>query len=205
LSKNAEILQKYLPQGSFSLVQPLLNNYPLQLRISRPRKTKFGDYRLPLKSEPHRISVNGNLNPYAFLITLLHEYAHLVAYAEYGRKIKPHGLEWQTTFSKICDPFMSAGIFPENIAQALKQSLVKGHASSATSTALLKALKAFDAPNPKLTILEDLPAGSHFLISNKTMVKGAKSRKRYRCKSISNQREYMVHPLAEVKPLENTL
>jgi predicted SprT family Zn-dependent metalloprotease len=36
-------------------------------------------------------TVNSNLNKYKFLITLIHEISHLVAFEKFGRNIKPHG------------------------------------------------------------------------------------------------------------------
>ncbi|MDZ7848645.1 MAG: hypothetical protein U5L96_18960 [Owenweeksia sp.] len=72
----------------------LLRSEPVMLKIVSPRKTKFGDYRFPQKRDPrHRISLNSNLNPFAFLITLIHEMAHLKAFKDYGHKIKAHGPE----------------------------------------------------------------------------------------------------------------
>lgn len=191
-----------MPPNSWSLLLPLLEQQPLHLKISQPRKTKFGDYRFPLKSEPHKISVNGNLNPFAFLITLLHEYAHLRAYVQHGRKILPHGPEWQQIFYNICQPFFDAQIFPSALAFALRNSLVKGHASSATSEELYRELKNYDPKKENLTHLEDLPPGSFFALGKKVLKKGPKSRKRYRCQSIQDRREYMVHPLAEVQTIK---
>ena len=64
-------LKQYLPEGSFDEVSDYLEKYKVQLTITRERKTLLGDYRNSFAGKSHRISVNGNLNPYAFLITLL--------------------------------------------------------------------------------------------------------------------------------------
>lgn len=198
---NLDPLKKYVPEAAIALLEPLLKAYPLDLRIVKPRKTKFGDYRLPRDGQRHRISLNANLNNYAFLITLLHEYAHLVAFEKYGRKIKAHGPEWQNTFRETCAPFLGKEIFPAQLEACLIDSLNRGHASSATSSALLRELKKFDHHQEAVTFVEQLQHGSHFQIGQKVFVKGAKSRKRYKCKSVSDNRYYMVHPLAEVQPL----
>lgn len=205
LASSHKALGRYLPPGSLELLIPLLGKYPLQLTISKPRKTKFGDYRFPQSNKPHRISVNGNLNAYSFLITLLHEYAHLVAFDKFGRKIKPHGEEWQFCFKDISQPFIDANIFPQKIKLAFKQSLARGHASSATDLQLLRVLKDYDAevPDEALTFVENLQLGDHFILNGRVFKRGLKSRKRYRCLEIESRREYMVHPLAEVNQLEN--
>lgn len=193
-------LNRYLPPGSLDLVRPLLLRYPIQLKISKPRKTKFGDYRIPREKEAHRISVNGDLNPYAFLITLLHEYAHLVTFQKFGTQIKAHGEEWQFCFKEIGTPFIEAGIFPENLEMAFRASLARGHASSATDHQLLRVLRDYDPieSTKARTFVEDLNQGALFELNSKVFRKGPKSRKRYKCEEIQSKRQFMVHPLAEV-------
>lgn len=181
----------------------LLKSEPVQLRIARPRKTKFGDYRFPGTDGRHKISVNANLNPYAFLITLIHEMAHLKAFKEYGRTIKPHGPEWQTYFRKLAHPFLEAGIFPDDIKHHFISSLQRGTASSCTDVNLFRQLKVYDETPSHILTLEELPAGATFAIGAKKIFrKGPKLRKRYKCLNLINKREYMVHPLAEVQMIE---
>lgn len=182
----------------------LLRSEPVELKITKPRKTKFGDYRFPRQGERHRISVNGNLNPYAFLITAIHEMAHLKAFKDYGRMIKPHGTEWQETFRQLSRPFIEAGIFPSELERNLVKSLNKGAASSCTDIALFRALKQYDETPEHIVTVEQIVAGGYFKLDNdKVFQKGPKSRKRYRCLNLNNGREYMVHPLAEVKIVDN--
>lgn len=202
-SNSFNTLERYLPEGSLELLKPLLARYPLQLTISKPRKTKFGDYRFPSGKNSHRISVNGNLNRYSFLITFLHEYAHLLAFDKFGRKIKPHGEEWQHCFKELSAPFLEAQVFPIQLERAFRQSLARGHASSATDLQLLRVLKEYDAEdqNEDLTFVENLKQGELFSLNGKVFRRGLKSRKRFRCKEIKSGKEYMVHPLAEVSRL----
>lgn len=182
----------------------LLRSEPVQLRISRPRKTKFGDYRFPDKTGRHRISVNANLNPYAFLITLIHEMAHLKAFKDFDKTIKPHGSEWQSTFRKLSSPFIDAGIFPDDIKHHFINSLNKGSASSCTDVNLFRQLKVYDETPSHIVTLEELPIGAIFAIGkDKIFRKGPKLRKRFKCLNLINKREYMVHPLAEVQLVEN--
>lgn len=192
-------LEPYLPEGALALLEPLLNQYPLQVVIAKPRKSKFGDYRFPRKGSSHRISVNGNLNRFHFLITLIHEYAHLEAYVLSGKTINPHGQEWKDTFKKCSQAFLEKGLFPEDVATAFVVSLQKGHASSASSLELMRVLKNYDSKETSLhRHLEELEDGTHFILNQKIFLKGAKSRKRFKCKELRSGRFYMVHPLAEV-------
>ena len=193
-------LEPYLPKGALALLEPLLNKYPLQVLVAKPRTSKFGDYRFPQKAGTHRISVNGNLNPYHFLITLIHEYAHLEAYAVHGKKINPHGEEWKETFRQNSAIFLEQNLFPPDVAQAFTNSLLKGHASSASSLELMRILKGYDSKDNILhQHLEELDEGTHFILNQKIFRKGAKSRKRFKCEEIRSRRFYMVHPLAEVR------
>lgn len=194
-----DILKKYVPQTALEALVPLLRKHPLSLKISKARKTKFGDYRFPDASGRHRISINHNLNPYAFLITLLHELAHLEAFEQHGKRIKPHGAEWQNAFRELAYPFLKANIFPTQLQQAFMQSLNRGHATSCTDINLYRALQAYNEDSTEITRVEDLPLGSLFLINKKTLFKkGPRLRKRYKCINMTNGREYMVHPLAEI-------
>ena len=103
---NSDILKKYIPENAVEKVIELLNTYQPQIKISRSRTTKLGDYRPPQGNiKIHRISVNHDLNSYAFLVTLLHELAHLVTWQNHKRKAKPHGTEWKNAFKSLLIPF----------------------------------------------------------------------------------------------------
>lgn len=175
-----------------------------QIRIAKPRQTKWGDYRRPQRPyQPHRISVNANLNPYAFLITLLHEWAHLEVYQDYRGKVAPHGPEWQAKFREVAQPFLEKDLFPPSVAAPFQVSLQQGHASTATHLPLLRALKEQDpVPEESFPKVEELPEGAHFLLGKFMYVRGPKSRKRYQCRRLHTRRIYMVHPQAEVSPLK---
>lgn len=205
MSEAKTTLEKYLPEKSLPLIMELLRSEPVQLKIVRPRSTKFGDYRFPKGHDPrHRISLNSNLNPFAFLITLVHEMAHLKAFKEYGKRIKAHGPEWQKTYYHLTLAFIEAGIFPDDLRVHLQHSLIKGSASSCTDVNLYRILKRYDHKARSVLHLEDIKEGQLFQVNGTVLFrKGPKLRKRYRCKNLINGREYMVHPLAEVIPVES--
>src|SRR6187401_3168131 len=123
-------LQSYLPEGSFEDVLHYLQLHQVHLTISRSRQSILGDYRHALHDKNHRISVNGNLNKYAFLITLLHELAHLFTHERYGHRVMAHGKEWKQEFSKILALFLTKKIFPSSIEETLLHSLKNPAASS---------------------------------------------------------------------------
>src|SRR5918994_7741558 len=99
-------LQTYLPPYTFEAVHQYLHQYQVHLTVARERKSILGDYRHRTHGKTHRISVNGNLNIYSFLITLLHELAHLLTFEQFGNKVLAHGREWKTIYAKMLAQFI---------------------------------------------------------------------------------------------------
>src|SRR6188508_2492236 len=155
-------LQTYLPLNTFEAVRQYLHQYQVHLTVAKERKSILGDYRHRTHGKTHRISVNGNLNKYAFLITLLHELAHLLAFEKYGNRIVTHGREWKSVYSNILKDFVSKKIFPADITQALTQSLHNPAASSCAEEGLMRVLRHYDEKKKDTVLLEEIPQGSYF-------------------------------------------
>jgi Zn-dependent peptidase ImmA (M78 family) len=85
----SEVLSKYLPEHAVQPLFEIIKINAVHLKIVNERQTRHGDYRKGVLGK-HEITVNANLNKYRFLITLVHEIAHLVAFEKHGRNIKPH-------------------------------------------------------------------------------------------------------------------
>ncbi len=193
-----EILEKYLPAASVAPILELIKKYHVHLKIVNERVTRHGDYR-KLPSGEHRVTVNASLNPYRFLITLVHEIAHLAAFNKYGRYIKPHGEEWKYTFQTLMLPFLRPEIFPPNLLPLLALHFKNPKASSDTDARLSLALKQYDPQNDKNYIFE-IPEGGTFRLYNGRMFrKGPKKIKRYQCTELATGRIYMFNPNAEVE------
>jgi len=126
------------------MVEHYLHQYKVHLTITRSRATVLGDYRHAIHGKNHRISVNGNLNPYAFLITLLHELAHLLTFQFHGNRVAAHGREWKKQFSELLKTFIQAEIFPDIIKDSLLKSLHNPAASSCADDDLLRVLRHYD-------------------------------------------------------------
>ena len=197
-----ETLSKYIPEQAVKPVFELIVANQVHLKIVNERVTRHGDYRRDTSGK-HEITVNANLNKYKFLITLIHEISHLVAFEKFGRNIKPHGDEWKYSFQLLMVPFIRPEIFPPNILPLLARHFKNPKASSDTDATLSLALKQYDAENDKNYIFE-LPYGSVFRISNgKIFKKIAQRVKRYECVEISSGRIYLFNPNAEVELLKN--
>ncbi|MFZ4058325.1 MAG: SprT-like domain-containing protein [Ferruginibacter sp.] len=197
-------LKDYLPDNSYEEVIAYLNHFKVELTITRERKSVLGDYRNAHSGKHHRISVNGNLNPYAFLITLLHELAHLLTYERFGHRVQAHGKEWKNEFSKILAGFMLKKIFPDDIYKALLRTLHNPAASSCADVGLLRVLRKYDEPETgKLAtvLIESLPMGASFYIKGgRAFRTKEKLRKRIQCVEISTGKLYLFSPVYEVVP-----
>ena len=193
-------LAKYLPEHAVKAVFDLIVANQVHLKIVNERVTRHGDYRKNLNGK-HEITVNASLNKYRFLITLVHEISHLVAFEKFGRNIKPHGNEWKYTFQRLMVPFIRPEIFPGHLLPLLARHFKNPAASSDTDATLALALKQFDGENDKNYIFE-LPYGSVFRIHNgKIFKKGAQRIKRFECTEVASGRIYLFNPNAEVELL----
>ena len=195
-----QILGKYIPEQAVDPVFELIKNFGVHLKIVDERVTRHGDYRR-LPNGGHQITVNTNLNSYRFLITLIHEIAHLVAFVKFGNRIKPHGKEWKYTFQNLMRPFIRPEIFPKQLLPVIANHFKNPKASSDTDAKLSLALKQFDPPNDKNYIFE-IPRGSLFKLYNgKVFQKGERRTKRYECVETATGKVYLFQPNAEVELL----
>lgn len=196
------IISNYIPEASVAKVLQLLEHDNLTVLVKKERKTRHGDYR-KLPNGRHQITVNGSLNKYRFLITLIHEIAHLEAYKNFGKFIKPHGKEWKTTFQHLMLPFLNPDVFPSEILPILAKHFKNPKASSDTDVQLAYALKQFDANTDKTFIFE-IPLQSTFKIYNGRIFKKLKKRRtRYECVEVSTGKIYLFNANAEVTIIEN--
>lgn len=126
-----EILERYIPERAVPPVFEMIKANNVHLKIVNERKTRHGDYRR-MPNGAQQITVNANLNKYRFLITLVHEIAHLLAFEKFGRQIKPHGQEWKFTFRELMLPFIRPEVFPSGLLPVIAQHFRNPKASSDT-------------------------------------------------------------------------
>ncbi|MBX2887301.1 MAG: SprT-like domain-containing protein [Ferruginibacter sp.] len=197
-----EYLANYLPTGCINEVLYFLQLYNVHLTITRKRISILGDYRHKTKTQNHRISVNGNLNPYAFLITLLHELAHLITFERHGNRIAPHGPEWKSAFSSLIQHFIRLHIFPDDILHSLTRSQHNPAASSCADEHLMRVLQKYNPPSAWTTV-EQIRINQFFKIKGgRVFLRGEKQRTRYKCKELATGKEYLFNALYEVIALK---
>jgi SprT protein len=196
-----DYLRRWIPGQAAALILRYLNHYHVHLTVTRERKSVLGDYRHATTSSNHRISVNGNLNPYSFLITLIHELAHLGTFMEYGSRVPSHGKEWKKIYRKILEEFIPLSVFPADVLKALKKNLHDLPASSCADENLMRVLRRYDDDKEGLMLVEQIPEGGCFSLEDERVFrKGKKLRKRYQCVEVATGKLYLFSPIYEVKP-----
>lgn len=196
------MLINYMPEASVAPVIARIYEYRFLLKITRPRSTKFADYRPPVRRTDHLITINNDLNPYAFLITLLHEMAHLVTWEKYGNRVKSHGKEWKAEYTTIITAYLE--FFPDGLKAGLVKHFNRPKASSCSDPGLMRLLRTFDREDGSF-YLEELEKDALFRLSNqKVFRKGDKLRKRYACQDMATGRKYLVSGVAKVWAVEES-
>lgn len=196
-----QALALFLPDGAFEKVVEYIHHYKVHLTVSRQRKSVLGDYRHAAWHRNHRISVNGDLNKYEFLITLLHEIAHLLTFEQYRNKVEPHGKEWKQLYSRLLIDFVQLKIFPPDIEQALQRSILNPAATANGETELLLVLRKYN-PTQKAGYMHvaAVPEGALFRMDNgRIFRKGPIRRKRYDCVEVATGLHYSFSAVMEVQ------
>lgn len=203
MNKDKDILFNYIPETAVQPIVEWLHKNKIQLKISRARSTKLGDFRVATNGDYPRISVNHNLNPYSFLITLVHEMAHAEVFKMKSRfkRIQPHGTEWQLAFSRLMQPFLNETVFPKALLPVVNNYFHKPKASSFSDSELMKALKFYNLETSKKPQLNDLKQGDQFVLNQIPYRAEKKLRTRFQCRNLQNNRLYIIHGLAEVEKL----
>lgn len=186
-----QILQRHVPAPAIGYCYDLWERYQFDFVVTRPRQTRLGDFTAyPHKRE--RITVNVNLNPYNFLITYLHEVAHLEVYRKFSRRQPPHGTAWKNHFRALLVPVMHEANFPTSVLNPLLNYAQNPTASTGTHLPLMQALKNIDAPQTDLVMVGNLSEGQTFVLNQKTFVRGTQRRTRIVCIEKFSQKKYLV-------------
>ncbi|ALU75337.1 SprT-like domain-containing protein [Tenacibaculum finnmarkense] len=189
------ILLKYIPEKAVPLVEYLINEHKINLKIVNQRQTKHGDFRT-FSNGQTQITVNNNLNKQQFLLTLIHEIAHHVTHQKFGR-VQPHGKHWKMVFQHLMLPFLRPDIYPKKILPYLANYLKNPKASTDSDVHLSLALKNGIASTGKVFIFE-ISNGELFQFKNTIYKRGNKRRTRYECLNLANKKVYLFNQNAEV-------
>ncbi|WP_461138399.1 sprT domain-containing protein [Spirosoma pomorum] len=205
----ADIFIQYFSGQSTDYCRQLWQQYQFDFRVVRPRRSKLGDFRAYPDGRT-QITVNADLNSYAFLITYVHEVAHAVVHQAYRQRYhqnrlvgkrtqrpQPHGTDWQKTFNGLMQPLLSEAVFPAVVLEPLQRYMQKPSATTSANSALMQALRQFDNSQPESInsdrlLLRDIPEGASFRLGKKTFVRGTLRRTRVVCKEITSGSSYAI-------------
>ena len=188
----------HVPALCLEPISQLLDTFPVLVRVTPRRKTKHGDHRLSGCRRYSIITVNASGNPYQFLVTLLHEFAHAETLATFGALVQSHGPEWKNIFSRILLDFAKKGLFPENLTSIVQRHALNPLYSSAADAELQLALRRHDTLDQRCTVAELTYKQAFSLDGKLVLIKGLKLRTRYRCVTPEG-RAYNVSASARVK------
>lgn len=200
MEKYKKILKKYIPDQSVEIILNWIIENNVSLKITKKRNTKTGDFRADRRNNNYKISINNDLNKYSFLITLVHEFAHLEVWKNYKNSVRPHGKQWKDSYKNLLNIFINMNIFPEDINTVIVNHIKNPKASSCSDVDLCRVLKKYNI-NDNTIFLEDLPLNSLFTLQNgKTFKKHEKIKKRFKCYCLNNNKNYLVNSIAKVLP-----
>ena len=142
-------------------------------KIVKPRKTVLGMWRF--RNNQHEITINSNLEGIQFMLTLVHEIAHVRTWDLFKGSVNPHGQEWKDQYRNLMLPLLQ-GFFDSHIESHLKKYMKNPSASSTRCIEIRRIVK----PNSKM--LEDVPMGVTFKVSDgREFVKMRKRRVKWEC------------------------
>jgi len=200
--KFQEIISRYIPFSAVDYCTLLWEKYPFSFKVSRARKSKLGDYRYNIIKNRHEVSVNGNLNKYAFLITFLHELAHLTHFNNHKNNRSPHGSLWKNEFRSLMEPMLKYEIFPPDLLSVLSKHMQNPKASSQSDLRLVRVLRIYDTEKiQSQEYLENINVGSRFELNGKIFKKLSIKRTRAVCLEEKTRRKYLIPQIAEVTGL----
>lgn len=192
-----EQLVPYIPLAAKADVEKLLKTRSFCLKITQARKTKRGDFRLtqPIPT----ITINNNLSKEQFLITLVHEIAHLHVYYQY-KNAKPHGKEWKQCFKYLMLPFLNPSVFDDNLLRHLAKHFKNPKATTDSDIELSIALKEKNnIKDINKCFIFDLEPESLFQLNNRVFKVLNKKRTRFLCLEIKTKNKFLINGGAQVQ------
>jgi SprT protein len=200
-----KILETHIPPAAVEYCLQLWKESPFELKITKSRNTKVGDFTSKGSKAHPRITLNQDLNAYLFLQTYVHEIAHLRVYLKYGNRVDPHGDEWKGTFTDLMIPILWDNIFPEDVLHELRRHMINPKASSYADSKLIEVFRRYDRNAASIIILAQLPEGSIFQFHGRYFRKGKLRRTRVLCMEMKSKRNYLVPSDAMVTNVQLSL
>lgn len=189
-------LTPHLPPGTAAMLARWAVELKVSFIVARRRKSRLGDFTPAHRGKMHRISVNGDLHPYHFLIVSLHEFAHLGCWLKHKGAVAPHGQQWKAIYARLLSGFLGKQVFPSELESAIRAHLANPPASSCTCPLLSRALLPYSTKRGELLI--DLPSGSTFVFEGYSYRMLELRRTRCLCERLPDGRQFLISGKAVV-------
>lgn len=193
-----QVFERFVPTKAVDYCLDLWWDYRFEFKITKGRQTKLGDYRFHPVKKTHVVSVNNNLNPFAFLITYIHEVAHLVVFNDHKNRVSPHGGEWKSAFKQLMLPMLRSDVFPDDILRVLARHMKNPKASSYSDPKLISALSSYDKDQNGI-LLSQVKTNEQFMFNKRQFTKLELRRTRVVCKEEKTGRKYLISQTAKVE------
>ncbi|MBS1680910.1 MAG: transcription elongation protein SprT [Bacteroidetes bacterium] len=204
LKKIVTVLDSHIPIPAVAYCTRLWQELPFTFKLRKNRQTKVGDFTCRTGKAP-QITINGDLHPYLFLMTYVHEVAHLRVHKNYGHRAEAHGLEWKIAFQNLMQPLLISEVFPEPLLSGLIKHMASPKASSFSDSELTQLFRSFDQREKGTVTLSQIPEGSVFRLQGRWFKKGKLKRTRVLCKEVNTKRQYLVPADAPVSQAQLSL
>jgi hypothetical protein len=191
IEKLTAVLNKHIPSTAVNYCLQLWQSTPFKFKLRKSRQSKVGDFTCKHGQSP-QITVNDDLHPYLFLITYIHEVAHLHVHLQHGHRAEAHGEEWKSKFRELLQPVMTSEVFPDKILKGLKRHMVNPKASTFSDAEMTELLRNADPRWSRATLLSEIPEGSLFGLQGKWFRKGTLQRTRVLCLELKTKRKFLV-------------
>lgn len=195
-------IQPLLPTGDvLPLIEAWTAPYDFDLKITRPRKSKLGDFRPPKPGKRSSITMNEDLGPYQFLTTFVHELAHLITWEKYGHRAAPHGKEWKQCFGALLISLAEVHPWPEVYKKAILEHATRPKSAVGGDPGLQSILLQLDGKDDEV-LLQDLAPGDEFNIKTRRFRYQKCHRTRALVLDLGNKRLYTIPLVSRIDPAD---
>ena len=192
-------LSQWLPAGVTDTILGWLSVHTVRLMLKGPRSSIAGDFRAPRRGQVATITVNTDLPPHQFLLTLTHEIAHLKTWEKHAASVKPHGPQWRAEFAQLLRELAQLNTLPTVLRGALRRHALKPTSATFRDAFLIDVLRRLDG-DQRISLAE-IPVGHRFRFRERSFTKLANARTRSRCKDIETGAVYLIAMVAPVEPM----
>ena len=196
-----KISGKYFPPECIDFAWFYFDNHDFSLQITNARETKKGDFKYSRdKKKRTKITINGDLCSYDFLIVYIHELAHYMVY-RFGDifKSQAHGKEWQSFFKELLDRVIEQTALPEDIRAAFKHHSLHIKSSTVLDHQLELTLDKYRTKREDVVYLKELTVGEHFICKGELFKIDSFARTRVHCTLLKTKRKYLISVMMQVQ------